>query len=44
MRLWHWLMNNMSAVYVYGSLVLCLLLLAAVVAGLSSSPRWAMFR
>lgn len=43
MRLWHWVMKNLSGIYGYGSLVLCLLLLVAVLAGVSNSPRWGNF-
>lgn len=44
MKFWHWVMNNLNGIYGYVSLAICLLILVAVIAGLSSSPRWGQFR
>lgn len=44
MKFWHWLMDNVSRFYVYGSLAICLLILIAVITGFSCSPRWGNFR
>lgn len=43
-RLWHWIMDNMQKVYLYGSIVVCLLLLIVVLAGFGNSPRWGNFQ
>lgn len=44
MRLWHWLLDNLTGVYAYVSLAICLLLLVVVLAGFGNSPRWDIFR
>lgn len=44
MRLWYWLLENLTRVYAQVSLAICLLLLIAVLAGFGNSPRWEAFR